>query len=97
MAVSIELSLSPIRIWRQTAPKFEKKMVTLLDLCVSSLRRGHANLLCIVPILTDDPRRESAMAAAAGKLREKAMEQERGVSLSGTSTPIEGQRQKRVE
>ena len=34
-------------------------MCTLLDLCVSSLRRGHANLLCIVPILTDDPRRES--------------------------------------
>ena len=23
----------------------------LLDVCVSSLRRGHANLLCIVPIL----------------------------------------------
>ena len=37
----------------------EKKLFTLLDLCVSSLRRGHANLLCIVPILTDDPRRES--------------------------------------
>ena len=36
-----------------------KKHVTLLVLCVSSLRRGHANLLCIVPILTDDPRRES--------------------------------------
>ena len=36
-----------------------KKMVSLLDLCVSSLRRGHANLLCIVPFLTDDPRRES--------------------------------------
>ena len=36
-----------------------KKLFTLLDLCVSSLRRGHANLLCIVPILTDDPRRES--------------------------------------
>ena len=34
-------------------------ILTLLDLCVSSLRRGHANLLCIVPILTDDPRRES--------------------------------------
>ena len=32
---------------------------SLLDLCVSSLRRGHANLLCIVPILTDDPRGES--------------------------------------
>ena len=26
---------------------------------MSSLRRGHANLLCIVPILTDDPRRAS--------------------------------------
>ena len=38
---------------------FAKKLFTLLDLCVSSLRRGHANLLCIVPILTDDPRRGS--------------------------------------
>ena len=28
---------------------------------MSSLRRGHANLLCIVPILTDDPRRESTL------------------------------------
>ena len=37
-----------------------KPLFTLLDLCVSSLRRGHANLLCIVPILTDDPRRESS-------------------------------------
>ena len=37
-----------------------EEMFTLLDLCVSSLRRGHANLLCIVPILTDDPRRESS-------------------------------------
>ena len=33
----------------------KKKLFTLLDLFVSSLRRGHANLLCIVPILTDDP------------------------------------------
>ena len=32
-------------------------MFTLLDLCVSSLRRGHANLLCIVRIKTDDPQR----------------------------------------
>jgi hypothetical protein len=38
-----------------------KELFTLLDLCVSSLRRGHANLLCIVPILTDDPRRESEL------------------------------------
>ena len=36
-----------------------KDLVTLLGLCVSSLRRDHANLLCIVPMLTDDPRRES--------------------------------------
>ena len=32
---------------------------------MSSLRRGHANLLCIVPILTDDPRRESKCTRAA--------------------------------
>ena len=37
------------------------KLFTLLDLCVSSLRRGHANLLCIAPILADDPRRESQL------------------------------------
>ena len=36
-----------------------KEMFTLLDLCASSLRRGNANLLCIVPILSDDPREES--------------------------------------
>ena len=36
-----------------------KKLGIFLELCVSSLRRGHANLLCIVPILSDDPRRES--------------------------------------
>ncbi len=30
-----------------------KKFEPFLDLCVSSLRRGHANLLCIVPILSD--------------------------------------------
>ena len=39
-------------------PTRTKKLCTLLDLCVSSLRRCHANLLCIVPILPDDPRRE---------------------------------------
>jgi hypothetical protein len=39
-------------------------LFTLLDLCVSSLRRGHANLLCIIPILTDDPRSESEKSLA---------------------------------
>ena len=35
------------------ARKISKKFGPFLDLCVSSLRRGHANLLCIVPILSD--------------------------------------------
>ena len=35
--------------------KIRKKFGPFLDLCVSSLRRGHANLLCIVPILSDVP------------------------------------------
>ena len=61
-----DASLASLRLlhsYHTTAPqtfrKRKKKLCTLLDLCVSSLRRGHANLLCIVPILTDDPRRES--------------------------------------
>jgi hypothetical protein len=38
--------------------RFPKKTLEpFLDLCVSSLRRGHANLLCIVPILSDFVRR----------------------------------------
>ena len=36
-------------------------LFTLLDVCVSSSRRGHANLLWIVPILTDGSRSESEM------------------------------------
>ena len=53
------------RLW------FHKKLFTLLDLCVSSLRRGHANLLCIVPILTDDPRRESKVDSEPKGLRDR--------------------------
>jgi len=49
----------PAGTHREQNPAQGEKSFTLLDLCVSSLRRGHANLLCIVPILTDDPRRES--------------------------------------
>ena len=48
---------APPRVAPARYPK--EKLFTLLDLCVSSLRRGHANLLCIVPILTDDSRRRS--------------------------------------
>ena len=36
-------------------------LFTLLDPCASSVRRGHATLLCVVPMLTDDPRRKSKM------------------------------------
>ena len=42
-------------------------LARLLDLCVSSLRRGHANLLCTVPISTDDPRRIPPRASAFRK------------------------------
>ena len=48
-----------LRVYCPPSRARTKQLFTLLDLCVSSLRRGHANLLCIVPILTDDPRRES--------------------------------------
>ena len=38
----------------RTALQYMQKILEpFLDLCVSSLREGHANLLCIVPILTD--------------------------------------------
>ena len=37
----------------------EKKIWNASRICVSSLRRDHANLLCIVPILTDGFRRSS--------------------------------------
>ena len=46
------------------------RLFSPLDLCVSSLRRGHANLLCIVPISTDDPRRESSGRMSQGGLPE---------------------------
>ena len=38
---------------RQPGLQSQKILEPFLDLCVSSLREGHANLLCIVPILTD--------------------------------------------
>ena len=46
------------------ATNWVQRLFTLFDVYVSSLRRGHANLLCIVPVLTDDPRRESAKLGA---------------------------------
>jgi len=40
-------------------------LFTRLDLCVSSLRRCHANIFCTVASLTDDPRRESNECASS--------------------------------
>lgn len=37
----------------------KKKLRYLLDFTVSSMRWDHANLLCIVPILSDDPKVET--------------------------------------
>ena len=41
-------------------------LLTLLDSCVFSLRRGRANILCVVTFLTDDPRRESTADSSYG-------------------------------
>ena len=64
----------------------KKKLFTLLDLCVSSLRRGHANLLCIVPILTDDPRRESDHLTPS-ECRWPAPRVAFGAAIAAVSTP----------
>ena len=69
--------------YESTPSRTFAKLFTLLDLCVcvSSLRRGHANILCIVPILTDDPRRESAKSHGCARpvetLRGKAVSSQR--------------------
>ena len=44
--------------------KFARCLFAVALLCVSSLRRGRANLLCLAPSLADDPRRESNFAVA---------------------------------
>ena len=69
-------------LWQPLLELFQKSF-TLLDLCVSSLRRGHANLLCIVPILTDDPRRESETKIQRERGREKERE---GIKMSEKGT-----------
>jgi len=60
------------------APVTRQKLFTLLDLCVSSLRRGHAKLHLIVPSFTDDPRRESrvlleSLLQSAGDVAEEVI------------------------
>merc|ERR1711940_456013 len=64
LAAGYALGRGSLQAWHQQttvalACGQAKNLVTLLDVCVSSLRRGHANLLCIVPILSDDLRGES--------------------------------------
>ena len=59
-------------------------MFTLLGLRVSSLRRGHAYLLCIVPRLTHDPRRESI----AWKIRSVVLYRETSYTSDFQAGPI---------
>ena len=59
----LDMACSPNENIRSKIRRGNKKD-TLLDLCVSSLRRGHANLLCVVPVLTDDLRRETKSRSA---------------------------------
>lgn len=51
----------------------EKKCGSFLDVCVSSVRRGHANLLCIAPISSD--------------VSEETMVQSRTKNLRSCATP----------
>ena len=52
-----ELQMSELEAGRPTPPPPAR---TSFSICAChSLRRGHANLLCIAPCLADDPRRES--------------------------------------
>ena len=48
-----------VRCAKYVGPWAYKKLGTLLDMSVSSLRGGHANFLCLVSISSDDARRES--------------------------------------
>ena len=47
----------------------KKNLEPFLDLCVSSLREGHANLLCIDPILTDVAGATQACPGTSNKKR----------------------------
>ena len=53
----VDLSLAPDD-WPSLT--ISDRLATRLDLCVPSLQKGHANLLCIAPSSMDDPRRESS-------------------------------------
>ena len=63
--VNITIITSHVTFYLGRKPHFQctklpnQSLTNFSTWCVSSLRRGHANLLCIVPILSDDPRRES--------------------------------------
>ena len=58
MILAEKIKWYPLRLELRDLKK-KKMLELLLELCVSSLRRGHANLLCIVPILTYARRRHN--------------------------------------
>ena len=55
---------------------------------MSSLRRGHGNLLCIVPILTDDPRRESKKTKPPHRLGKKIKDCNPSTCQKGGVMPV---------
>ena len=57
----------------QQQSEWREQLTTLLDLCVSSKRWGHSNLLCIVPNVTGGPRRESERSMADQRKQHAAM------------------------
>ena len=62
----------------------KKTLEPFLELCVSSLRRGHANLLCIVPILSDVRRQDSLNCRGIYGLITKHFQHLRAASYSRT-------------
>ncbi|GKB45769.1 hypothetical protein Tco_0896522, partial [Tanacetum coccineum] len=58
LQIPLKIQTAALQFLRdQKAIPSKKNFGPFLDLCVSSLRKGHANLLCIVPILSDVPER----------------------------------------
>ena len=69
---------SNIIIWFYSMQKFRvcffrSKMWNASRFCVSSLRRGHANLLCIVPILVYVPPKQVHLGKVSGRSHDKGV------------------------
>ena len=65
------------------------KSDTFSIFAVSSLRRGHANLLCIVPIFTDDAEAFQQLAGAISKCGFEAHRLHSGLESNSNGTLAE--------